>query len=559
MTRRNNRGKTTRGRRFARRFRNFRNKITLGKANVNETGSNRPPVPAPEPTFLRPTAVALRPERGGARPSTIPRRLIRRNRGTSGVCHLCGKDVGHGHREIGSEYSPHDRLEIHMALSHGEFGNDGPAFSLERGGDFLRPELSISPAMPSAPLFGCSHIRGVFYDHVGERICKECGLVLSSPPLVAGRGWGKHSQETQRHLRRHRAPFFWRELEARELVRREITPFFWRELDRPACNKCGSARVRMEGRRFNRTEVTQRFRCLSCRHCFSEPNSPLMRLRTGRDRLLSRMLVLAEHAWSVPRITLYLDSEGLKVSRATVWRWLVESGVQLKSLSKAASMSRLRRARKSQKSAKQLRPKLMPWLLETRPIEARPPCDKCGSEKVNLLGKRYNKGGPSQRFLCLSCGRSFSDQTSPLNKLRHGREHFLTEMRAMVEQGQSTRQVTLFLHSRGLKLTNATVWRWLVESGVTMRPRAEAAAASHGRPESREKVRATIRRLWQEGAYRRDRRTRRESIRAEAGDTRRMGTACPIPVGTVFDHPAFTDHTIAEAPEPALPEIPIGQ
>ena len=184
MTRKNRYGTTRRGRRSSRSFRRFVNKLSSRNANGIMAGRPVGPLAA-----RAPTAACMRPERGGARPKVIAATMMPGMRRTNrGKCFLCGRFVGAGDDRSSKDDTKKghaSRIDLHMAVAHGEFSGDGPKFQLESRSDW-KAELSLSPVIEG----GCTHTDGLARSDCGEAYCVTCGSVRSSVPMLAGKGFG---------------------------------------------------------------------------------------------------------------------------------------------------------------------------------------------------------------------------------------------------------------------------------------------------------------------------------------------------------------------------------
>jgi len=86
-------------------------------------------------------------------------------------------------------------------------------------------------------------------------------------------------------------------------------------------------------------------------------------------------------------------------------------------------------------------------------------CPKCKSENISKRGKRYNKSGEKQLYLCNKCKRKFVEQNG-FERMRNKKE-IISRAVHLHNEGLSLFQVKdhLWQHD-GVKVTRETINRW---------------------------------------------------------------------------------------------------
>ena len=86
-------------------------------------------------------------------------------------------------------------------------------------------------------------------------------------------------------------------------------------------------------------------------------------------------------------------------------------------------------------------------------------CPYCKSENISKRGKRFNKSGTKQLYLCNKCKRKFVEQNG-FERMRHNKKHIVRAVH-MHNEGLSLFQVKdhLWQHD-GVKVSRETVREW---------------------------------------------------------------------------------------------------
>jgi len=86
-------------------------------------------------------------------------------------------------------------------------------------------------------------------------------------------------------------------------------------------------------------------------------------------------------------------------------------------------------------------------------------CLFCKSKKIKKFGKRHNKYGDIQRFVCSDCKRTFSINLG-FEKMKHDPKGITTAMQ-LYFSGESLRNVAKSLRLLGMEVTHQTVYNWI--------------------------------------------------------------------------------------------------
>jgi transposase-like protein len=86
-------------------------------------------------------------------------------------------------------------------------------------------------------------------------------------------------------------------------------------------------------------------------------------------------------------------------------------------------------------------------------------CPECQSDKISKRGKRYNKSGEKQLYLCTICHRKFIEQDG-FERMRHDKKHIVRAIH-MHNDGLSLFQVKNHLWQYdGVKISRESVRCW---------------------------------------------------------------------------------------------------
>lgn len=95
-------------------------------------------------------------------------------------------------------------------------------------------------------------------------------------------------------------------------------------------------------------------------------------------------------------------------------------------------------------------------------------CLKCKSNKVVKRGKRYNKSGVKQRFLCCRC-KSIFIKKDGFERMRNNKK-IITKAIHLHNEGLSLFQVTNYLwQHEGVKVTRRTISQWIKKYSVFLK------------------------------------------------------------------------------------------
>lgn len=98
------------------------------------------------------------------------------------------------------------------------------------------------------------------------------------------------------------------------------------------CVKCKSSDIVMRGKRYNKTEVKQLYRCNGCGSIFVEPNG-FERMRHKKEDIV-RAIHMHNDGLSLFKTQYHLwQHNGVKVTRKTISDWTKKYSVFLKSAS----------------------------------------------------------------------------------------------------------------------------------------------------------------------------------------------------------------------------------
>ena len=86
-------------------------------------------------------------------------------------------------------------------------------------------------------------------------------------------------------------------------------------------------------------------------------------------------------------------------------------------------------------------------------------CPKCKGKDISKRGKRYNKSGEKQLYLCNKCKRKFVEQNG-FERMRYNKKIIVRAIH-LHNEGLSLFQVKDHLwHHAGIKVTRETINRW---------------------------------------------------------------------------------------------------
>lgn len=86
-------------------------------------------------------------------------------------------------------------------------------------------------------------------------------------------------------------------------------------------------------------------------------------------------------------------------------------------------------------------------------------CPKCGGENISKRGKRYNKSGEKQLYLCNDCHRKFIESDG-FERMRYDKKNIVRAMH-MHNDGLSLFQVRNHLWQYdGIKVSRETIRQW---------------------------------------------------------------------------------------------------
>ena len=91
-------------------------------------------------------------------------------------------------------------------------------------------------------------------------------------------------------------------------------------------------------------------------------------------------------------------------------------------------------------------------------------CPKCKSENISKRGKRYNKSGTKQLYLCNKCGKKFIEPDG-FERMRYYKKHIARAIH-LHNEGLSLFQVKdhLWQHD-GIKVSRETIREWCNKYG----------------------------------------------------------------------------------------------
>jgi len=95
-------------------------------------------------------------------------------------------------------------------------------------------------------------------------------------------------------------------------------------------------------------------------------------------------------------------------------------------------------------------------------------CPKCKSENISKRGKRYNKTGEKQLYLCNNCHRKIVESDG-FERMRYDKKHIARAIH-LHNEGLSLFQVKdhLWQHD-GVKVTRETINRWTKKYSVFLK------------------------------------------------------------------------------------------
>jgi len=95
-------------------------------------------------------------------------------------------------------------------------------------------------------------------------------------------------------------------------------------------------------------------------------------------------------------------------------------------------------------------------------------CPKCKSKEIVKRGKRYNKSGTKQLFICNKCGLTFIKRDG-FERMRHNKKDIVRAIH-LHNEGLSLFQVKdhLWQHD-GIKVTRKTISDWGKKYGVFLK------------------------------------------------------------------------------------------
>ncbi|MGA8857021.1 MAG: DDE-type integrase/transposase/recombinase [Candidatus Bathyarchaeia archaeon] len=93
-------------------------------------------------------------------------------------------------------------------------------------------------------------------------------------------------------------------------------------------------------------------------------------------------------------------------------------------------------------------------------------CLFCRSESLKKFGVRHNRSGDIQRFLCASCGRTFSVNLG-FERMKHNPQAITTAMQ-LYFSGESLRNTAKSLRLLGVQVTHRTILNWIRKYVVLM-------------------------------------------------------------------------------------------
>ena len=86
-------------------------------------------------------------------------------------------------------------------------------------------------------------------------------------------------------------------------------------------------------------------------------------------------------------------------------------------------------------------------------------CIFCHSANIKKYGVRHNKSGDIQRFLCVSCGKTFSINIG-FERMKHNPQAITTAMQ-LYFSGESLRNTQKSLRLLGVEVSHKTVYMWI--------------------------------------------------------------------------------------------------
>src|SRR3989339_2196765 len=95
-------------------------------------------------------------------------------------------------------------------------------------------------------------------------------------------------------------------------------------------------------------------------------------------------------------------------------------------------------------------------------------CPECKNEDISKRGKRYNKSGAKQLYLCNKCHRKFVEQNG-FERMRYNKKDIVRAIH-LHNEGLSLFQVKdhLWQHD-GIKVTRETINRWTKKFSVFLK------------------------------------------------------------------------------------------
>jgi len=95
-------------------------------------------------------------------------------------------------------------------------------------------------------------------------------------------------------------------------------------------------------------------------------------------------------------------------------------------------------------------------------------CPKCKSENISKRGKRYNKSGEKQLYLCNKCKIKFVEHNG-FERMRYNKEDIVRAIH-LHNEGLSLFQVKYHLWQHdGIKVTRETINRWTKKYSVFLK------------------------------------------------------------------------------------------
>ncbi len=86
-------------------------------------------------------------------------------------------------------------------------------------------------------------------------------------------------------------------------------------------------------------------------------------------------------------------------------------------------------------------------------------CSFCNSDNIKKFGKRHNKSGEIQRFICRDCSKTFSINLG-FEKMKSSPE-VITQALQLYFTGESLRNVQKFLRLQGVDVSHKTIYYWV--------------------------------------------------------------------------------------------------